>query len=90
MEKVYSFNPFEGLSDSEAEYILGVQANLWTEYIPHIEQAEYMLLPRLAALCEVAWTADRGTYDEFLTRLPAMEAMYDAFEYNHRLYLENR
>ena len=44
-----------------------------------------MLLPRLAALCEVAWTAERGSYDEFLTRLPALEALYDANSYKHRL-----
>lgn len=84
LEKVWSFNPYEGLAESEKQYILGVQANLWTEYIPHIEQAEYMLLPRLAALCEIAWTAERGTYDDFLTRLPAVEAMYDVCGYNHR------
>jgi hexosaminidase len=90
LEKVWSFNPYEGLAESEKQYILGVQANLWTEYIPHIEQAEYMLLPRLAALCEIAWTAERGTYDDFLTRLPAVEAMYDAFDYNHRQHPQNR
>lgn len=84
LEKVWSFNPYEGLAESEKQFILGVQANLWTEYIPHIEQAEYMLLPRLAALCEIAWTADRGTYEDFLTRLPSLEAMYDVCGYNHR------
>lgn len=84
LEKVYSFNPFEGLSESEKEYILGVQGNLWTEYIPEIKQAQYMLLPRLAALCEVAWTSERGGYDDFIERLPALEALYDAAGYQHR------
>ena len=84
LEKVYSFNPFEGLSESEKEYILGVQGNLWTEYIPEIKQAQYMLLPRLAALCEVAWTSERGGYDDFIGRLPALEALYDAAGYQHR------
>ncbi len=84
LEKVYSFNPFEGLNVDESDYILGVQANLWTEYIPEIRQAQYMLLPRLAALCEVAWTSDRGDYDDFITRLSALEAMYDAAGYHHR------
>ena len=84
LEKVYSFNPFEGLSESEKDYILGVQGNLWTEYIPEIKQAQYMLLPRLAALCEVAWTSDRGGYDDFIERLPALEALYDAAGYQHR------
>lgn len=84
LEKVYSFNPFEGLSESEKDYILGVQGNLWTEYIPEIKQAQYMLLPRLAALCEVAWTSERGGYDDFIERLPALEALYDAAGYQHR------
>ena len=43
-----------------------------------------MLLPRLAALCEVAWTSDRGGYDDFIERLPALEALYDAAGYQHR------
>lgn len=85
LEKVYSFDPFEGLSDDEAEYILGVQANLWTEYIPEIKQAQYMLMPRLAALCEVAWASNRAGYEDFLTRLPALEALYDAYGYAHRV-----
>ena len=84
LEKVWSFNPYEGLAESEKQFILGVQANLWTEYIPHIKQAQYMLLPRLAALCEIAWTADRGEYEDFIERLPAMEAMYDVCGYEHR------
>lgn len=84
LKKVYSFNPFEGLSESEKDYILGVQGNLWTEYIPEIKQAQYMLLPRLAALCEVAWTSERGGYDDFIERLPALEALYDAAGYQHR------
>lgn len=88
LEKVYSFNPVEGLTESETEYILGVQANLWTEYIPDISQAQYMLLPRLAALSEVAWCVDKGEYEDFLERLPALEALYDAFGYNHRCFAD--
>jgi hexosaminidase len=57
LEKVYSFEPVpEILTEEEAKYILGAQGNLWTEYIPSGNHAEYMLLPRLLALSEVAWT----------------------------------
>ena len=56
MEKVYSFNPIpKELSEEESKYILGAQANLWTEYINTPEHAEYMLFPRIAALSEVVW-----------------------------------
>lgn len=54
LKKVYVYNPADGLDDSEG--IMGVQANLWTEYIPTTEQAEYMIYPRLLALAEVGWT----------------------------------
>lgn len=55
VEKVYGYEPCEGLKDSEQKHILGVQANLWTEYIATNEHLEYMLLPRMLALSEVQW-----------------------------------
>ena len=55
-EKVYSFNPTEGLSKEAASHILGAQANVWTEYIPTNEQLEYMIMPRLFSLSEVQWS----------------------------------
>ena len=55
VEKVYSLDPYEMLTADEQRCILGVQANLWTEYVLSDEHLEYMLLPRLAALSEVQW-----------------------------------
>jgi len=57
LKQVYSFEPTPAeLSPAEALHILGVQGNLWTEYIPDPSHAEYMALPRMIALSEVAWT----------------------------------
>jgi hexosaminidase len=57
LERVYSFEPIpEGLAPQHQVHILGTQANLWTEYIPSLTQAEYMMFPRLCALAEVAWS----------------------------------
>ena len=54
MEQVYSYDPaFPELTPEQQKHILGVQANLWTEYVLSDEHLEYMLLPRLAALSEV-------------------------------------
>jgi hexosaminidase len=71
LEKVYSFNPVPAeLSKEEAEYINGVQANLWTEYVSTPEHADYMTFPRLAALAEVAWTPqDKRNFEDFASRL---------------------
>jgi hexosaminidase len=57
LEKAYSYNPVpDTLSIEEAKYINGVQGNLWTEYVPTPEHAEYMIYPRILALSEVGWS----------------------------------
>ena len=72
------------LSPEEQKYIVGVQANLWTEYISTFRYAEYMLLPRLAALSEIQWSsADKKNYECFLSRLPRMAQLYDLKQYNY-------
>ena len=67
LEKVYSYNPApDSLSVDAAARIYGVQANLWAEYIPSRQHAEYMLYPRALALAEVAWSnPDVKNYEEF-------------------------
>lgn len=69
---VYGYNPTPaGLSPAEATHILGAQGNVWTEYIPTAEQAEYMVWPRAAALSEVVWTPlALKNYGDFARRLP--------------------
>lgn len=71
VEKVYSYNPVpDSLNAEEAKLIKGVQANLWTEYIPTQEHAEYMIYPRLLSLSEVAWSDKiRKDYEDFKPRL---------------------
>ncbi|MCH5329470.1 MAG: beta-N-acetylhexosaminidase [Alistipes sp.] len=68
-EKVYSYEPVPESTDcSAAKHIIGVQGNLWAEYIPSREHAEYMLYPRALALSEVAWSRpERKNFDEFRT-----------------------
>ena len=71
LEKVYSFEPLPSeLSKSKAKHILGAQAQLWTEYIPTPEHAEYMYFPRLCALSELTWTPAKDKhYLGFIKRL---------------------
>ena len=57
LRKVYSFNPsYKSLSAAQDNLIYGVQGNLWTEYVPTAQHAEYMLYPRAFAVAEVGWT----------------------------------
>lgn len=71
LEKVYSFNPTpKELSSDEAKYILGAQANLWTEYIETPSHVEYMIFPRMLALSEVLWgTSIPEKYADFQNRV---------------------
>jgi hexosaminidase len=80
LKEVYSFEPLPSeLSSEEARHVLGAQGNLWTEYVPTPSHAEYMVLPRMAALAEVVWTprARRG-WEEFRKRLDVHLQRLDA------------
>ena len=79
LEKVYSFNPIPAeLNAEEAKYILGAQANVWTEYITTPEHVEYMIMPRMAALSEVLWgTSNPKNYKEFEKRIIKHFDFYD-------------
>ncbi len=86
LEMVYEFEPVpDALADNMKKYILGAQANLWTEYIPTPEHAEYMLLPRLSALSEVVWT-DRQlkSFRDFKNRMGYMYDRLSAMKINFR------
>lgn len=79
LEKIYSFEPLPAGVDSQvSQHIIGVQANLWTEYIPWRSLLLYQMLPRAAALAEVQWVpSERKDYDTFLShRLPPLLTVY--------------
>lgn len=71
LKKVYSFEPVpEELTTEKGKHILGAQGNLWTEYIPTPEQAEYMAVPRMIAIAEIDWSPARlRNWDDFRQRL---------------------
>ena len=84
VEKLYSYEPYEGMAAGTEDHILGVQANLWTEYIGTEEFLEYMLLPRLCALSEVQWcNADRKDYTRFDSALDHTFQMLDVMGYTY-------
>ncbi|MCL2434705.1 MAG: beta-N-acetylhexosaminidase [Lentimicrobiaceae bacterium] len=82
--KVYSFEPvYEELSAEQAKQILGVQYNLWAEFLFTEKQAEYMLLPRVLAGAEVAWCApDNKNWERFKTALPYQKTRLNSLGYH--------
>ena len=85
VKKVYDYEPIDPkLTPEQGKYILGAQANLWTEYIASPAHAQYMLLPRLAALAEVQWTApEKKNYADFLKRLGNLLNYYQKEGYHY-------
>jgi hexosaminidase len=85
LEKVYSYNPVPAaVPANEAGYIMGAQANLWTEYMSNPSKVEYMLFPRLSALAEVLWSPGEGrSYPEFQSRLAVQYERYALWKANH-------
>ena len=82
--KLYSYEPYDGMAPGTEDHILGVQANLWTEYVTSNEFLEYMLLPRMCALSEVQWcNADRKDYARFDASLDHTFQMLDVMGYTY-------
>ncbi len=70
LKKVYDYNPTKGMKDSVAQYLLGVQANIWTEMLQWPTSVEYKMFPRIEALSEIAWTPnEEKNYSDFKNRL---------------------
>lgn len=88
VEKVYAFEPCdENLPESYRPHILGVQANIWAEYLLYPNQVEYQALPRMAALAEVQWTSGKKDYQAFLKRLNRLVNFYDLYKLTYAKHL---
>lgn len=88
VKKVYEYKAVEDDVPADIrKHILGVQANMWTEYMKTFRHVEYMLLPRLAALSEVNWSDAPRDYDAFIKRLEHMMKQYDENGYNYARHI---
>jgi hexosaminidase len=81
-EKIYSWNVFEGMSDAARPHIIGVQLNMWSEYLKSMDMVEVMLLPRLGAMSEVQWAHDRRDESTIRTKMENMRKFYEACGWN--------
>ena len=85
LKRVYEYDPLpKELKPQEAAYIMGAQANLWTEYISANEQVEYMVLPRMLALAEVLWSKKESKdWQGFNERLQPQFRYFDQKGYHY-------
>lgn len=85
VRRVYDFKICpDTLSEAAAKHIIGVQACLWSERIDTPERAEYLILPRLAALSELGWAdPEQHDFDAFMDRLYRLITVYDKSHYTY-------
>lgn len=87
IDKILALDPLEGLSPKQQKLINGLQANIWTEYIPTVARMQSQIFPRMIALAESAWNADpaqRLTVDRFKKLIPAHLRRFDSMGVNYQ------
>ncbi len=85
VEDVYQFQPIpDGLTDDEAERILGGQANVWTEHMDSPRTIDYFVFPRICAIAEVLWSGPSHNFADFAERLDEHLARLDAVGVEYR------
>jgi hexosaminidase len=89
IEEVYNYNPipFE-LNENQSKYIIGAQANVWTEYMKTSEHVEYMVFPRILALSEVLWAINKTSFNDFKLRAQNYFKRLDVLNINYSNHLE--
>jgi hexosaminidase len=86
--ETYNYEPVsKALTEDQKKYIIGVQGNLWTEYVPTVAKLQYQILPRMFALSEIAWSPkEKKDYKDFSeVRLAKHFARLDAMHYDYRV-----
>ena len=85
IEDVYNYEPLpKELTSTETKYILGAQANVWSEYIGTLSKLEYSIFPRMAALSEILWTPkNKKNWKDFERRIPFIMQRYELWGANY-------
>lgn len=76
-DMVYEWDPYAGFSEEAKSHVIGVQCNMWSEYLKDIDTVEKMLLPRLAAMSEVQWATERRDQTTIRAKMEVMRNFYD-------------
>ncbi len=86
LELIHQWEPVpDSYTEEEEAQVLGLQANLWTEFITTNDYYEYMIFPRLSALAEIAWSPKGNKdLDDFKKRLEVQCRRYEAMHINYR------
>lgn len=89
VKKVYLYEPIpDGLTEEEQRYILGPQANIWTEYTSTFNLVLYRMIPRIGALAEMQWCLpEQKDYENWVLREYRMTKLYDLYDWNYAKHI---
>lgn len=91
VEKVYAYQPMDGVPVELQSRYMGVQANFWTEWVKDASTLEYLMLPRLAAVAEAGWSkAENRDWKSFLQRLQTEQSFYQLKGVNYGKHYFNK
>ena len=93
VSRVYEFQPLpKELTPEQQKHIIGLQANIWTEYITSFHHVQYMAMPRMDALTEIQWNnpdLESRDFNALVERCRRMAQLYDLYHYNYAKQIFN-
>ncbi|MBR3709497.1 MAG: family 20 glycosylhydrolase [Bacteroidales bacterium] len=93
VSRVYEFQPLpKELTPEQQKHIIGLQANIWTEYITSFHHVQYMAMPRMDALTEIQWNnpdPESRDFNALVERCRRMAQLYDLYHYNYAKQIFN-
>lgn len=86
LSKVYGYEPMsDQIPVENRKYVIGVQGNIWMEYIHSESKLDYMAFPRLIALAETGWSEKGKDYENFTGRLQSNLLWLEKMGVNFRI-----
>ena len=88
LERVYAYDaiPAKLVEEGKEDFVMGVQANLWSEYLYDDQTMEYRLYPRALALAEIAWTEpSKKDFKDFSRRVNNAYVRLDMHDINYHI-----
>lgn len=85
LQQSYEYTPYyDGIEEDKKDNLLGIEACLWTEFVPEMKKAGYQMFPRLGAFSETAWTnKENKSYERFLQKLSFYEYLISSYGMNY-------
>lgn len=84
LERIYNYEPTNGLDTEHEKFVMGVQANMWTAIPQEVKDVNVQNFPRLLAVAEIGWIEKEGRdFEDFEKRLEAQYPRLDELKVDY-------